>query len=373
MSRLVAGTLQFGVVFFGLVAAPRLSLGQEIDIRPLEFSHSDEIVRGTGFAVIADRRTFAVTAFLNAVGYDEEAEGVEMHPVRRRVRDLVAANLRGIPDRLSGWREFYVEAGLPTFVYLDFALSLSGDHPFQRIRPREEVGYPGALESLDDLIPLLNDFWVESDLESVWEAAKPQYMEELEQYDFVKMEEQMHELWSSLRLPRRDTYTIINVPNLLAQYYLGIGAEYETYYYTVETPGAQSYALNTHEYLHSIVNPLAEQAFGAQEEKLSRYYEAGREGQYAASYQHAPAFVSECLVRALDYRLRLRAAEGEESVEAIRTRVDDLTEGGLSLVRPLFEGLGAFELEQQDFSEYLPTLFAMLPTPASRLSSPRSP
>lgn len=361
MNRLIAGWAPMIVLLGGLAAMADALPAQEIDVQPLAFVHPDEIIRGRGFAVVADRRTFAVTAFINAVGYDEEAEGAEMHPVRVRVRELMVRNLHDKAERLDVWKAFYAEVDLPAFVYLDYALSLSGDYPFQRIRPNDEVGYPQVLDSMDRLIPLLNEFWMEADMESVWTAVKPSYLEALGRYDFGKMEEQMQALWSYLRLPRRDTYTIINVPNLVDRHYHAIGAQYETYYFTVESPGAQNYALNTHEYLHSIVNPLASDAFASQSEKLTRYFEAGREGRFARSYQHAPTFASESLVRALDYRLRLRSAESDEAVTGIQARVDEITAGGLSLVRPFFDGLEAFEQDDRDFAEYIAILFASVP------------
>ena len=60
---------------------------------PDPFPHEDEVRRGEGFVVLADRRVFATMAFLNATGFDDEAEGVSMHPVRRRVRALLAEAL----------------------------------------------------------------------------------------------------------------------------------------------------------------------------------------------------------------------------------------------------------------------------------------
>jgi hypothetical protein len=54
----------------------------------VSFNHPDEIVKGQGFMVLADRRLFVVMAFLNAVGMDEEFPGKPMHPVRVGVREL---------------------------------------------------------------------------------------------------------------------------------------------------------------------------------------------------------------------------------------------------------------------------------------------
>jgi len=339
--------------------------GQVREVRSLRFAHADEIVRGRGFAVVADRRIFAMTAFMNAAGYDTEADGVEMHPARIQVREAVARNLEAAPQKLATWRALYEKQALPTWVYFDYALSLSGDYPFERIRPDDEVTYRQALGAMDAMLPALNDFWVTADLEEVWAALAPTYAQELARYDFAGMEVQMQALWSYLRLSRVETHTIVNVPNLIAQHYLGIGAEYENYYYTMETPGASGYRLNTHEYLHSIVNDLAAGAFPGAKDKLTRYFEAGREGRLAASYQHAPTFASECLVRALDYRLRLRELEGRgESVDRVLTRVDELTLGGLTLVKPFFEGLADFEESSGDFAAYVPVLFTRVPEPS---------
>lgn len=350
-----------GMAYFLATGVAQPLNGQAAEVRPVTFPFADEIVRGQGYSVLADRRTFAVTAFLNAAGYDEEVEGMEMHPVRKRVRAAITENLRDAPDKLAAWKDFYARDGLPLFVYLDYALALSEDHPFQRIRPDSEVAYAQVLEHTDALLPLVNDFWKEADLESVWEAVKADYVEELQRYDFQRMDHQMRELWAYLRLPRTDTYTVVNVPNLLGQHYTAIGATYETFYYTVETPGAQSYALNVHEYLHSIVNPRVEASFGGERERLTSWYESGREGPYAASYQQASTFVSECLVRALDYRLRLRDAQGEDEVAAIQSRIDEITEGGLKLTRPFFDGLAELENGSMDFTEFVPLLFRQLP------------
>jgi len=300
---------------------------------------------------------------MNAAGYDAEAEGVEMHPVRVQVREAVARSLGATPESLAEWRALYARQSLPSWVYFDYALSLSGDHPFERIRPDEEVTYRQALATMDAMLPALNDFWMAADLEGVWATVLPVYKEELARYDFAGMEAQMQVLWGYLRLPRVDTHTIVNVPNLIAQHYLGIGAEYEGYYYTMETPGASGYRLNTHEYLHSIVNDMAGSAFPGAKDNLTRYFEAGREGRFASSYQHAPTFTSECLVRALDYRLRLRELKGrEEPVDRVLARVDELTQGGLTLVKPFFEALEGFEASEDDFASYVPVLFARLPT-----------
>src|SRR5436309_13865205 len=91
-----------GCLLVGVSCSP----ASEIRVAPVEFTHPDEIVRGDGFLILADRRIFAVMAFLNAVGYDDEAQGLSMHPTRVKVRERVGKNLAGHPDRLREWRTF---------------------------------------------------------------------------------------------------------------------------------------------------------------------------------------------------------------------------------------------------------------------------
>ena len=82
------------------------STGPKVRPEPVSFNHPDEVIRGEGFMVLADRREFAVMAFLNATGFDEEVQGQQMHPLRTKVRELVAANLAEHPKKVKAWRKY---------------------------------------------------------------------------------------------------------------------------------------------------------------------------------------------------------------------------------------------------------------------------
>src|SRR5512137_1576624 len=94
-----------------LILAGCGSLGQPKKIGPVTFNHPDEMITGTGategYAVLADRRIFAVMAFLNAVGYDDEVRRAPMHPMRLKVRKQVADNLAAYPEKLQAWKKYY--------------------------------------------------------------------------------------------------------------------------------------------------------------------------------------------------------------------------------------------------------------------------
>ena len=338
-----------------------MPFSRSIKPEPVSFNHPDEVIRGQGFMVLADRRVFTVMAFLNAAGFDDEARGKEMHAVRARVRDMVSDNLTAHPKKLESWRRYYETRRLGTFCYQDFALSLSAEYPFRRIRPDADLGYAFTAERLREFPEILNDVWVTAKLDQVWEEVRDDYLAELRKYDFQKMEREMAFLWKYLRMERHDTFTIVNVPNLLDRHYHAIGARYENYYYSVEGPGAIGYGLNTHEYLHSIVNSLMESSYGRQQSKLLKYYEAGRSGELSKSYQHPVTFAYECLVHAIDHRLRVLKTDDAVAREAAERTVASLTRGGLLLTQPFYRLLPEYEQSDKPFDQFLPILLEQLP------------
>lgn len=356
--------VRFVVIVFAVLAVVPASASAQTEAKA--FPYESEVIRGNGFLVVADRRVFAVMALLNAVGYDAEYEGVEMHPARVAVRSELVRRLSGWADSVSRWRDTYESLDLPVWVYLDYALSLSPGAPFRRVHAEEELGYRDAQLRLEEagFLDILNRFWEAAEVEDIWLSLRPRYLAELERYDFAKMADQLATLWAYLRMPRQDKYTLVNVPNLLDSHYQAIGAEYGRYYYQVESPGSHAYALNLHEYLHSIINPLVRERFDEHESILTEYYELGRTGEYARSYQQPMSMTAESLVRAIDHRLRVQMAESAEDVARAESRVAELAAGGLPLVRSFYDLLiTEFEPGEAGFDVLLPRLLEMLPRP----------
>jgi hypothetical protein len=210
---------------------------------------------------------------------------------------------------------------------------------------------------MSDFPGVLNESWEVAQLDELWAEVKPQYLAEIERYDFEEMSRQMATLWGYPRMPRQDDYVLVNVPNLLDAKYTGIGAQFGRYYYQVESDGASSYALNMHEYLHSIVNPLVRQHFSKAEANLVKYYEAGKDGRYARSYQSPLSMTSESLTRALDYRLRVKLSSNADAFEAAEARIEEITAGGLTPTGPFYRLLEEqYERGSTSFAEYVPVL-----------------
>ena len=55
--------------------------------------HVDGFRAGKDCIVVADRRIFAVMSFINAIGFDDQAQNTPMHPVRMKVREMLRVNL----------------------------------------------------------------------------------------------------------------------------------------------------------------------------------------------------------------------------------------------------------------------------------------
>ena len=354
MKRYVLLVITIITVFFG-------GCQNHIKVESLKFNHQDEMIRKSDFIVLADRRVFAAIAFMNAAGFDEEAKGKQMYPVRARVREILKEKAAAHPQEFERFKKCYQKNALPNYIYLDFCLSLNADYPFRRIRPDSESSYPYAAQRLADFPEVLNVFWETADLNAVWEEVKPSYIEEIHKYDFAKMKHQLAFVWGYLRMERKDHFVFISVPDLLDERNNGIGAKYENYYYMVESPGSISSGLSIHEYLHSFVNPMVKASYKPYRQKLDGYLKAGRNKPLAASYRETATYTFECLVRALDARISV-LMENDPIITRLReTQVNEQTQNGLTLVGPFYKSLSQYEQSDKYFEEFLPVMLELLP------------
>jgi hypothetical protein len=334
----------------------------KVAVESVVFNHPDEVIKGTGEAegywALADRRIFAVTAFLNAAGYDQEVPNRQMHPVRVKVRTMIAGNLKDDPDKLESWRQYYKDRPLGAWQYTNFALSLSSDYPFRRIRPDKELTYAWTSWRLVDLPDVLNDFWITAELDSVWAECRPDYIAEAKRCDPNETARGITFLWKYLRMPRKDNYTIIRVPNLLERHATANANRFENYFYSVEGPRSGGYI---HEYLHTIINDLVEANYARQKDKLQKYFEAGKDAPISRSYQELPLWTAECLVHALSHRIAVQRTSDPALKKRIEANVAGLTKGGYGLLGPLYELLANFEKSDMPFDRYLPIMLEKLP------------
>ena len=81
-----------------------------------------------------------------------------------------------------------------------------------------------------------------------------------------------------------------------------------------------------------------------------------------SSLENLETFVAECLVRALDGRLRATfQGEGADRIRRIEMRLSEETSKGLTLVLPFYSRLAAYEMTGKPFDAFMPDLFDGLP------------
>ena len=196
-------------------------------------------------------------------------------------------------------------------------------------------------------------------MDKVWTEVKPLYLEEMQKYNYDKMEEQLQFLWDYLRMERTDTFIFVIIPNLLDMHWSGTWSTYENYGYIVEH--RQVHNFNAHEYLHSIINPLIEKHYGRQRRKLTKYYQAEKKLPYAQSYQDPKAYAWESFVRALDLRLHVLQENDPETTKRCEDRVEYLSKEGLGLVRPFYLLLKEYELTDGSLDHFIPIMLEKVP------------
>jgi hypothetical protein len=336
-----------------------------VQVEQLAFGHPEEILKGAGgvegYWALADRRVFAVMAFLNAAGYDEEVPGRQMHPIRLKVRWKVAENLAAHPEQLRAWRKYYTQHFLGSWKYANFALSLNADYPFRRIRPARELHETWIAAVLADFPDVLNEFWLTAKLDQVWAEVRPDYLAEVRRYSPQRMADQMVFLWRYLRLPRQDDYIVIEVPNPLQRSASASAHQFERYFYSVDGPASNGGGLNVHEYLHTFVNGLFKANYAAQRQKLRQYYDAGKDAPISRTHGAPVYWCIECLVHALDYRITVQGLSDPAARKRAEADVEALTRGGYTLLKPLYQALADYEQSGQPFDQYLPTMLENLP------------
>ncbi len=318
-------------------------------------THADEFREAPGFIVLADRRMFAVMAFLNAAGYDDEPNAREMPALRVKVRQMVAANLKQHPQKLASWWQLYSgwkKAHIMLPRYQEYALSLTQDYPFQ---PADSI----PLKQLREFHRVLNDFWQAAKLDEIWQAVRPDDLSELRSYSLESLQSGVNAVWAYLHMTRSDTFTFVIVPNPLCQSRSAQAIPRSAMYYIVDGP-LVGRGFNSHEYLHSIVDPIVKAGLARQKRKLNQYFRASN-GK-TIYYGTLPNFTAECLIHALTPRLALQHDNSPERQEAAKREIDGLMNAGYLLVRSFYERLSAFESSRLPFDQFVPQLLDEIPS-----------
>jgi len=323
--------------------------------------YSDEVRNGRECMIVADRRIFAVMAFINASGFDEEAKGQTMHRVRIEVRNLVEKNLLSHTNEWAVWKKHYADLKCSNADYIDYAMLLSPDYPFRKVGPDDVYYNQDVLRKMSGVVNDVNEFWTAARLDQVWDAAKPGYLAELQKYDIDRMSEDLDFVWKYVRIPRREARTMVSVPNLLDRHFSADSMGCGKYFVSVEGPGSHDYRLNVHEYLHEIVNPAVARWRTEYVTQLYPYYDRWNNLPGKRGYDTPQMYIQECMVKALEARVSIKLRPDLRARKSAQVTQD--VKNGFELTGIFYENLAEFETGDSTFDDFVKVLFERLPRP----------
>src|SRR5712664_3403015 len=289
---------------------------------------------------------FATLCALDAAGFDSSVNTTNQSPGRVKLRERMLA-LQG--PAVDALRTYYQEHALAdsgaTFArFVSFALA-AGPPPKFAFEMRREDLPPDAL-ALEGFNEVLANFYRESQLEQLWQHYQPDYERGVEFYS-APLSEVAFTATSYLReiLKSNSPRTFSLYVEPLAERktnFRNYGDHYELVVGPIADPPMDDIR---HAFLHFLLDPMA----------IRYRTQAARAAPLLEYAAHAPllpvefhddfsAFFDECLVRAVELRLRHLSPA-------------DLAEcSGYVMVRPIYAGLSGFEKSEPAMSYYLPDL-----------------
>jgi tetratricopeptide (TPR) repeat protein len=295
---------------------------------------------------------FAVLCALDAAGFDSGMAGSSDTPGRIQLRQAMLG-LHG--PAVEALRKYYGEHALAdsgaTFSrFVSFALAAGPAPNFDFELRRDELP-PDAL-ALEGFNKVLADFYREQHIAELWQHYQPDYDRSIEIYrapisDLVFTV--MNYLREILR-PSSPRYFSVYM-ELLA----GRKTNFRNYgdHYEMVINPSPDLPLDDirHAFLHFLLDPIAIR-YRVQASRLSPLLEIAARAPLLPPDMHDDyaAFFDECLVRAVELRLR-HLSPGD-----LASAMDQAEGNGYVLVRPIYAGLSGFEKSEPAMGYYLPDM-----------------
>lgn len=291
---------------------------------------------------------------LDTAGFDADESTLSEMPYRLRLRgDLL--KMQG--PATSALRQFYKQHAFSTRAetlsrYITFSLVVGPPPEFRFLYDRDLL--PPDVLTIEDFQPLLANFYREANLNERWQEVEPEYERAQTLYgqpvrNIVTLTNAY--LREILSAARGRTFTVYVEPLVgrLTNFRI-YGASYSV---VVGTPRPLPLSDIQHAYLHFLLDPLTsryEVQVNAKRELLKIAAQAPR---LPVDYQDDfAAFTDECLIRAVELRLKHLSAGQLESA------MKQQDESGFILVRPFVEELMTFEKAGPSIEFYFPDLIA---------------
>lgn len=299
----------------------------------------------------ANLTLFTVLAAINAAGYDAELNSPSNHPLRKAVRQAVAARQPASLPRLKALfearRAWNWNAELSQ--YISYALSVGGPPDFKPRFPPNRM--PPDTVGLEGLSRLLAEFYREAGIEELWQRSQPAFDQAIERYH-EPVTKAIFEANMYLRNPTsgmagRRFQIIIDLLGAPNQVHTRSFADD---YFVVVTHGPRARIEEIrHAYLHYLLDPLA-----------IRYQQHLEPKKSLGDLAHGSPLLNEA------YKNDFVLLTGMSLVKAVEARIDrtlgpkhvaQAMREGFILTEYFYEALPAYEKQEQAMRIYLPAMF----------------
>jgi hypothetical protein len=313
-------------------------------------------------AVETRPQLFVVLCALDAAGYESGMDTTNESPGRIQLRRRMLA-LQG--PAVDALRKYYAEhaladAGATFSRFVSFALAAGPPPKFEFELRRDELP-PDAL-ALEGFNEILANFYREEKMEDLWQHYQPDYEGSVEQYR-APVSELVFTVSNYLReiirpsSPRSFSVYVEPLAGGKANF-----RNYGDHYEMVVSPSRDLPMDDIrHAFLHFMLDPMAIR-YRVEASRASPLLEIAARAPLLPVDMHDdyPAFFDECLVRAVELRLRhLSPAE-------LSSAMDEAESSGYVLVRPIYAGLSGFEKSEPAMGYYLPDLVKGIDVPSEQ-------
>jgi tetratricopeptide (TPR) repeat protein len=296
----------------------------------------------------ASQALFTVLAAINAAGYDADLDSNANSPIRKQLRDVIAAKHLDSVEALKKFFGTHKQANQIAELnqYISFALTLDGPPDFQSRMKPEEI--PLDVRPMAGLDQLIANFYREAGIEGLWKQAQPAYDELIAAYHapvskaLLEANAYVRNPTSGFRGRRFQIYVdLLGAPNQIQT------RSYKDDYFVVVTPSPELQVDQIrHAYLHYLLDPLALRYF----EQLNRLKGLADFANPAPALETAykddfVLLATECLIKAVESRL----AHGAADRQAL---VDQALREGFVLTPAMADGLAVYEKQDESLRLY---------------------
>jgi tetratricopeptide (TPR) repeat protein len=309
--------------------------------------------RQSSVSVDGSEAMFTTMCALLAAGFEADVSAEHWSAYRAQMRERMQQQQGPAVEAL---RQFYREhqlndPGAMLSRYLWFGL-VSGPAPrFTPILRRDEL--PPEVLVLEGFSDILSAYYQEQKIGQLWRQVQPVYSREIEQ-----MHDQVSQIVFITSAYLREivdagsyrTFAIVVEP-LVGR--ITNVRNYGDHYALVLSGGEEGVPVDLvrHAFLHYLMDPLPLQYPHVVVTKRALFEKGAQAPRLEADLRDDyPSYVAECMVRAVEMKLKKMTADEREAA-LVRADAD-----GYVMVRPLFEGLAKFEGSEPAMKLYFPDL-----------------